>query len=92
MKRKIQNNPEILRRRRWLRSSLPRLAILAALTLAFLPSTASAMGVASSKSLLDLYRDGGPIMHLIALCSVLDSRDFLILAMGSKTFHSCLTP
>ena len=28
------------------------------------------MGVTSSKSLLDLYRDGGPIMHLIALCSV----------------------
>jgi biopolymer transport protein ExbB len=28
------------------------------------------MGVASNKSLLDLYREGGPIMHLIALCSV----------------------
>lgn len=28
------------------------------------------MGVATNKSLLDLYRDGGPIMHLIALCSV----------------------
>jgi len=30
----------------------------------------AAAGVTSDKSLLDLYRDGGPIMHLIALCSV----------------------
>lgn len=44
--------------------------MLAALLATSLPSTASAMGVASSKSLLDLYRDGGPIMHLIALCSI----------------------
>jgi len=28
------------------------------------------MGTATDKSLLDLYREGGPIMHLIALCSV----------------------
>jgi biopolymer transport protein ExbB len=35
------------------------------------------MGVASDKSLLDLYRDGGPIMHLIALCSV------AVVALGS---------
>jgi biopolymer transport protein ExbB len=28
------------------------------------------MGVESSKSLLDLYREGGPVMHLIALCSI----------------------
>jgi len=34
------------------------------------PSSASAMGTATDKSLLDLYREGGPIMHLIALCSV----------------------
>ena len=27
-------------------------------------------GVESNKSLLDLYKEGGPIMHLIALCSV----------------------
>jgi len=46
------------------------LLFLAVLTLAFLPSTANAMSVATNKSLLDLYRDGGPIMHLIALCSV----------------------
>jgi biopolymer transport protein ExbB len=44
--------------------------ILAVLFAAFLPSSASAAGVESSKSLLDLYREGGPIMHLIALCSV----------------------
>ncbi|MEI8386480.1 MAG: hypothetical protein WCG76_02670 [Verrucomicrobiota bacterium] len=85
-------HPDPSPRRGFLRASCQWLAVLAAVLLAFLPSTASAMGVASSKSLLDLYRDGGPIMHLIALCSVLDSRDFLILAMGSKTFHSCLTP
>lgn len=46
------------------------MVLLATLTAAFLPSTASAMGVSSDKSLLDLYREGGPIMHLIALCSV----------------------
>ena len=33
-----------------------------------LPATANA--AESSKSLLDLYCDGGPIMHLIAVCSV----------------------
>jgi biopolymer transport protein ExbB len=50
---------------------------LAATGMAFLPATAAAAGVASDKSLLDLYRDGGPIMHLIALCSV------AVVALGS---------
>jgi biopolymer transport protein ExbB len=35
-----------------------------------LPLHAQAAGAESSKSLLDLYREGGPIMHLIALCSI----------------------
>ncbi|MFZ0710391.1 MAG: MotA/TolQ/ExbB proton channel family protein [Terrimicrobiaceae bacterium] len=35
-----------------------------------LPATAGASGVETDKSLLDLYREGGPVMHLIALCSV----------------------
>ena len=34
------------------------------------PSPAWAADTAPSKSLMDLYREGGPIMHLIALCSV----------------------
>jgi len=50
------------------------------LLLALLPSTASAMEVASEKSLLDLYREGGPIMHIIALCSV------AVVALGSYCF------
>jgi len=70
MKTKNRKSPETSLRRSRARASCPWLVILAALLAAFLPSTASAMGVASSKSLLDLYRDGGPIMHLIALCSV----------------------
>jgi biopolymer transport protein ExbB len=44
--------------------------ILVAIALCVLPLTANAMGAESSKSILDLYREGGPIMHLIALCSV----------------------
>ena len=44
--------------------------VVAALALCLLPLSAHAMGVESSKSLLDLYREGGPIMHLIALCSI----------------------
>ena len=44
--------------------------LLAALALCLLPLSAHAMGAESSKSLLDLYREGGPIMHLIALCSI----------------------
>lgn len=49
-------------------SSFPITLLAAALLLAA-PFDASA-AVESSKSLLDLYREGGPIMHLIALCSV----------------------
>ena len=48
-------------------------AILTLLLLLFLLgpiSSAQAMGVSSDKSLLDLYKEGGPIMHIIALCSV----------------------
>lgn len=44
--------------------------ILAALAFCVVPLTANAMGVESHKSLLDLYREGGPVMHLIALCSI----------------------
>ena len=35
-----------------------------------LPSTAGAAGIETDKSLLDLYREGGPVMHIIALCSI----------------------
>jgi biopolymer transport protein ExbB len=35
-----------------------------------LPVTASASELETVKSLLDLYREGGPVMHVIALCSV----------------------
>jgi biopolymer transport protein ExbB len=35
-----------------------------------LPATAAASAVETHKSLLDLYREGGPVMHIIALCSV----------------------
>ena len=66
MKRKNRKNPDLSRRRGWLRGSWPWPVILAALLAVFMPSTANAMGVASSKSLLDLYRDGGPIMQMIA--------------------------
>ena len=31
-----------------------------------LPSTAGAAGIETDKSLLDLYREGGPVMHIIA--------------------------
>jgi len=43
------------------------LAILCAL---IAPVTAHAAGGETNRSLLDLYRSGGPIMHLIALCSI----------------------
>lgn len=43
---------------------------LCALLLLGSPSSALAMGVASDKSLMDLYKEGGPVMHIIALCSV----------------------
>jgi biopolymer transport protein ExbB len=50
----------------------PRLLTLAGLLAVALalPLSAHAAEVESSKSLLDLYKEGGPIMHLIALCSV----------------------
>jgi hypothetical protein len=32
--------------------------------------TANAAELEAAKSLLDLYREGGPVMHVIALCSV----------------------
>jgi biopolymer transport protein ExbB len=35
-----------------------------------LPVTAGASELETAKSLLDLYREGGPVMHVIALCSV----------------------
>jgi biopolymer transport protein ExbB len=38
--------------------------------LLLLPATAGASGMETHKSLLDLYREGGPVMHIIALCSV----------------------
>ncbi|MEI6873182.1 MAG: MotA/TolQ/ExbB proton channel family protein [Verrucomicrobiota bacterium] len=38
--------------------------------LLLLPAHANAAELEHTKTLLDLYRDGGPIMHLIALCSV----------------------
>jgi len=77
MKRKNQKKTNLSRRGGWQRGSRSCLVVFAVLLAVFLPSTASAMGVASSKSLLDLYRDGGPIMHLIALCSV------AVVALGS---------
>ena len=40
------------------------------LVLAGAPDTASASELETAKSLLDLYREGGPVMHVIALCSV----------------------
>lgn len=40
------------------------------LVLAGAPDTASASELETTKSLLDLYREGGPVMHVIALCSV----------------------
>ena len=48
-----------------------RLPILALITFAIgLPLSAHAAGPESSKSLLDLYREGGPVMHFIAICSI----------------------
>ncbi|MFZ4774748.1 MAG: MotA/TolQ/ExbB proton channel family protein [Terrimicrobiaceae bacterium] len=70
MKKINPKNPESAIGRGWFRAGIPGLILLATLLAVFSPSTASAMGVASNKSLLDLYHEGGPIMHLIALCSV----------------------
>jgi biopolymer transport protein ExbB len=35
-----------------------------------MPATAGAAELGNSKSLLDLYQEGGPVMHIIALCSI----------------------
>jgi biopolymer transport protein ExbB len=70
MKKTKPKNPECRVHRSCADRMIPFLLLVAALAASFAPQTASAMGVASDKSLLDLYRDGGPIMHLIALCSV----------------------
>jgi len=47
-----------------------RILTFGLLAAAFLLAPHDASAAESSKSLLDLYREGGPIMHLIALCSV----------------------
>ena len=47
------------------------LALALGLAFAFAaPLTASAAGTETQKSLLDFYREGGSVMHLIALCSM----------------------
>ena len=60
--------------------SLAWIFILAAMFLGFTCATASAAEVTSHKSLLDLYREGGPIMHLIARGSV------AVMALGTYCF------
>jgi len=61
----MKKKPETKSRR------IPLAAALAVALLGFTLNDASAMGgVQSDKSLLDLYREGGAVMHLIALCSV----------------------
>lgn len=45
-------------------------ALIALATLFLSPSAVLGMEVASEKSLLDLYHEGGVVMHLIALCSI----------------------
>jgi len=77
--------PAILNQNPWKfpcqrRTRLASWLFLAALLAVLSPSTASAAGVETNKSLLDLYREGGPIMHLIALCSV------AVVALGSYCF------
>ena len=48
-----------------------RLSFYLALVVFFgLPVVGNASEGETTKSLLDLYREGGPIMHVIALCSV----------------------
>jgi biopolymer transport protein ExbB len=53
-----------------LKSHLRFLIFLLLLWTCGLPIIASASEGETTKSLLDLYREGGPIMHVIALCSV----------------------
>lgn len=73
-----KSHPDRLLRRT--KCALPSIAGACALLIVLSPSTASAMGVATDKSLLDLYKEGGPIMHLIALCSV------AVVSLGSYCF------
>ncbi|HEY5813911.1 MAG TPA: MotA/TolQ/ExbB proton channel family protein [Terrimicrobiaceae bacterium] len=49
---------------------LPSLFLLINAVLFLVPVTAGASELERVKSLLDLYREGGPVMHVIALCSV----------------------
>ena len=51
-------------------NSKPPLSCVVLGLLAGWPLTASAAATETHKSLLDLYQQGGPIMHVIALCSV----------------------
>ncbi|MFZ4588767.1 MAG: MotA/TolQ/ExbB proton channel family protein [Terrimicrobiaceae bacterium] len=46
------------------------IALASAACLLGFPDSAHAMGVSSDKSLLDLYKEGGVVMHMIAVCSV----------------------
>ena len=49
---------------------ITNLLLLALLCVVLVPATAGAAEGGTNKSLLDLYKEGGPIMHLIALCSI----------------------
>ena len=52
------------------KSNLRQLFPLFLIFTAGLPVVADAAELETAKSLLDLYREGGPVMHVIALCSV----------------------
>jgi biopolymer transport protein ExbB len=52
------------------KSNLRLVLSLLFIILGGLPVTAGASELETAKSLLDLYREGGPVMHVIALCSV----------------------
>jgi len=52
------------------KSNLRQLFPLFLIFTAGLPVVADAAELETAKSLLDLYREGGPVMHIIALCSV----------------------
>lgn len=51
-------------------NNLIRALLLAAAGSLFLAASAQAADAETHKSLLDLYREGGVVMHLIALCSI----------------------
>ncbi len=68
MKKTPEMKPAPLAMRR--NNPLAALAALALAALLFGPSSAFAAGVPTDKSLLDLYHEGGPVMHFIALCSI----------------------